>query len=228
MFAEMADQLKEAGLDRVNISLDSLAAEKFKYITRIGGLEKVKSSIFKALDLEMHPVKLNVVVIKGFNDKEILDFVQLAYDYPLHVRFIEVMPIGNLSFCSKENFMSIDEMQRTIGQRFNLITGKVVLGNGPAKYYNIVGGKGSVGFISPMSHHFCSECNRIRITADGKLRSCLYFNKEKNLKPFLMDLSSNDDITRLFIKAINMKPKTHQMQNGWGINNYRKMYQIGG
>lgn len=228
LFADMAEDLKSAGLKRLNFSLDSLNNEKVSYITRGGQLADVKRAIFKALELEMHPVKLNVVAIKGFNDDEILDFAQLAYEYPLHVRFIEFMPIGDISFYSKEKFISIDEIREKIEQKFELSNSKDVLGSGPAKYFKIIGGKGSLGLISPISHHFCDKCNRIRLTADGRLRSCLYNEKEIDLKLALLNDSSDEQLQKLFMKAIETKPGRHQMQDGWGSDNNRKMFQIGG
>ncbi|MHB8073674.1 GTP 3',8-cyclase MoaA [Desulfosporosinus fructosivorans] len=228
LFADMAEDLKSAGLKRVNFSLDSLVSEKVSYITRGGQLADVQRAIFKALELEMHPVKLNVVAIRGFNDDEILDIAQLAYAYPLHVRFIEFMPIGDLSFYSPEKFISIDEIRAKIEQKYELLKGKDIMGSGPAKYYNIVGGQGSVGLISPISHHFCDKCNRIRLTADGRLRSCLYDSKEIDLKLALLNCSNDEQLLKLFTKAIETKPGRHQMQEGWGTENRRKMFQIGG
>lgn len=228
LFAPMAEELKEAGLKRVNISLDSLVAEKFNYITRRGNLSDVKDAIFKALELDLHPVKLNVVVIKGFNDGELIDFAKLAYNYPLHVRFIEFMPVGDLLFWEKERMMNTQEMKKVIEKQYSLTTGKKIMGNGPAKYYNIDGGQGTLGFISPMSNHFCGECNRIRMTAEGGLRGCLYDKREINLQDAIKKGASDEELKQLFIKAVKMKPDRHHMNDGWGAGNKRKMYQIGG
>lgn len=228
LFAQMAEQLKDAGLQRVNISLDSLVAEKFKYITRCGNLTDVRNAIFRALELEMHPVKINTVIIKGFNDDELLDFAELAYIYPLHIRFIEFMPVGDLLFWGKERVFSARKMQEAIEKKYVLKAAKKIEGNGPAKYYNIQGGKGSVGFISPMSNHFCGECNRIRLTAEGSLRGCLYDKREISLKHALRSGAGDEEIKRLFINVIRMKPFKHNMNAGWGVENKRKMYQIGG
>ena len=228
LFADMAEDLQRAGLNRVNFSLDSLIYEKLYYITRGGQLSDALRGIFKAIELDMSPVKLNVVAIKGFNDDEILDFAKLAYDYPLHVRFIELMPIGDLSFYSKDKFISIDEIKTKVEEKYQLSHDKSITGSGPAKYYDIAGGLGSIGFISPISHHFCDKCNRIRLTANGKLRSCLYHGKEIDLKMALLNSGSDEQILKLFTKAIETKPGRHQMQEGWGSENSRKMYQIGG
>lgn len=228
LFSDMADDLKTAGLDRVNVSLDTLDDHKFKYITRVGELSEVKKAIYKALDLGLHPVKINTVVIKGFNDDELMRFADLAYSYPLHVRFIEFMPIGDLLYWKKDRVMTVAEIQKVIGEKYQLQPAAMIKGNGPAKYYKVEGGAGSVGFISPMSNHFCSACNRIRMTAEGKLRGCLYDKREIDLQEAINAGASDEDLKKLFIKTINLKPSEHHMDKGWGTDNQRKMYQIGG
>ncbi len=228
LFAPLADEMKAAGLNRVNFSLDSLIAEKFKYITRTGDLNVVIESIEKALALELHPIKINTVVIKGFNDDEILDFAELAYKYPLHIRFIEFMPIGDLLFWRPERMMSSQEIQHRIEQKYSLEEGVRVEGNGPARYYNVSGGLGSLGFISPMSNHFCANCNRVRLTAEGKLRGCLHDQEETDFSNALNRGASDEELKQLFRQAINAKPNKHHMDTGWGEDNSRKMYQIGG
>ncbi len=228
LFSDMAVELKQAGLNRVNFSMDTMVGEKFKYITRGGNLEKVSEAVFRALELSMEPVKINTVVIKGFNDSEIMDFAALAYKYPLHIRFIEFMPIGDLLFWNQEKLISVDEIKSKIEQEYELYEGSKIEGNGPAKYYHMQGGLGTIGFISPMSNHFCGSCNRIRMTADGSLRGCLYENAEVNLKSALLDGASDQELKNLFIKTIKNKAPRHQMNSGWGSENERKMYQIGG
>lgn len=228
LFADMAEELKKAGLKRANISLDSLVPEKFRFITRQGDLSLVKKAIFKALELDMEPIKINTVVIKGFNDDEIMDFAQLAYDYPLHVRFIEFMPVGDLLFWKRDRMLSSLEIKNTIETRYSLLPSKSIAGNGPARYYNLKGGQGSIGFISPMSNHFCAECNRIRLTSEGGLRGCLYGKEEVDLRVALKKGYSDDEIKELFAKVIKAKPAKHNMNAGWGEENKRKMYQIGG
>lgn len=228
LFYDMANELKKAGLNRVNFSLDSLVPDKFNYITRNGNVGIVIKSIFKALELGIEPVKINTVVIKGFNDDEILSLTKLAYDYPIHLRFIEFMPIGNLLYWKKNRLMKSEEVKKIIEEKYQLINPSYIPGNGPAKYFNLYGGQGSVGFISPMSNHFCHECNRLRMTADGKLRGCLYDKKEIDLRLPLENGASDEELKNLFLQAINNKPSRHHMDTGWGSNNERKMYQIGG
>lgn len=228
LFADMARELKAAGLDRVNFSLDTMVPEKFKYISRRDHLAEVKDAIFKALELGLEPVKINTVVIKGFNDDELLDFADLAYNFPLHIRFIEFMPIGDLLFWQEDRMISSEQIKEQIERRYELTPTKLVKGSGPARYFKLTGGRGTIGFITPMSHKFCSECNRLRMTADGKLRGCLYDKREIDLKAALQNKSGDDELKRLFIEAILHKPSEHHMDAGWGKDNLRKMSQIGG
>lgn len=228
LYAPMAEVLREAGLKRLNFSLDSLNPERFDYMTRGGDLGTVKKSIFKALELGMDPVKINTVVIRGFNDDEVLDFARLTVEYPLHVRFIEFMPIGDLHYWKRERLMKSSEIKDLIESSYELETVKRVPGNGPAKYYRIKDGQGSLGFITPMSNHFCSECNRIRLTADGGLRACLHDHHEIDLKTPLRSGASDHELLALFQECVHGKPSRHQMDAGWGPDNERKMFQIGG
>jgi cyclic pyranopterin phosphate synthase len=228
LFTPLADEMKAAGLKRVNFSLDSLVAEKYRYITRTGDLSVVMKSIDKARALELHPIKINTVVIKGFNDNEILDFADLAYKYPLHIRFIEFMPIGDLLFWRRDRLMTSQEIKQRIEQKYGLEEWSKIKGNGPASYYKIPGGQGSLGFITPMSNHFCAQCNRIRLTAEGKLRACLHEQGETDLRTSLARSADDTELKQLFMETLHSKPEKHHMDTGWGKDNYRKMYQIGG
>ncbi|MDD4801486.1 MAG: GTP 3',8-cyclase MoaA [Syntrophomonas sp.] len=228
LFYDMAEELRAAGLDRVNFSLDTMVAEKYHYITRQGKLEDAMMAINRALELKMDPVKINTVMIKGFNDNEIMDFADLAYNKPLHIRFIEFMPIGDLKFWNRGNIVNSSEAMSIIKKRYKLVEGRTIKGSGPAKYYELEGGRGSVGFISPMSNHFCGECNRIRMTAEGKLRGCLYDKTESDLMLAMRNGASDEELGRIFSSTINNKPDKHYMNTGWGNENHRKMYQIGG
>lgn len=228
LFSDMAADLKKAGLHRVNISLDTLKADRFRFITRGGDVGLALKGIKKALDEGFHPVKVNTVVIRGFNEDEILDFCRLACEQSVHVRFIEFMPVGEIKYWQRERLVSCHEIRTVIEKRYSLQPGKVSRGNGPAKYFQIEGGKGSVGFISPMSNHFCHECNRLRLTADGRLRACLYNVQETNLKQALEKGLSEDEIKNLFIEVIKNKPERHSMcDRAWGHKD-RKMFEIGG
>lgn len=228
LFADMAYALKAAGLTRVNFSMDTMDDEKFHYITRLGRVASACGAIDSALSLGFAPLKVNVVVMKGFNDGELLDFVRLAKELPLHVRFIEFMPIGDLPFYEEDRTMRVAEMRAVIESRYELTKQSLVHGNGPAKSFQIVGGKGSIGFISAMSDHFCARCNRLRLTSDGKLRPCLYSSQEINLKLAMDNEASDEMLLKLVRRAIEEKPGRHHMESGWGADNARKMYQIGG
>lgn len=227
LFAGMAKDLHLGGLKRVNFSLDSLSAQKYEYITRGGRLEDAWQGILAAMEVGMHPVKINTVIIKGFNDDEILDFADLAYRYPLQIRFIEFMPVGDLLFWDDSKVISIKEVKSVLSEHYNLVP-TAQIGNGPAECFRLEGGQGGIGFISPLSNHFCSKCNRIRLTAEGKLRNCLYDYHETDLKAALVKGISREELCQLLAQAISRKPERHHMQAGWGKANNRKMYQIGG
>jgi len=228
LFADQAKALKEAGLKRVNFSLDSLTPDTFSYITRGGCLEDVRRSIDKALELQLHPVKLNVVVMRGINDREIGGFARLAVGLPLHIRFIELMPVGGLDFFEKGRLMVMDDIKSEVQKYVGLEPYTPMTGNGPAKYYRIKEGQGTIGFISAMSCHFCPRCNRIRMTADGKLRSCLTESKEVDVRAALQNGASDQELRTLIGQAILAKPQNHRLKEGWGAGNSRIMSEIGG
>lgn len=227
LFAKKAKALWEGGLQRVNFSLDSLKPEKYEYITRGGRLEDVKQGIMAALELGMHPVKINAVLIRGFNDDEIMDFADLAYRLPLQIRFIEFMPVGGLLYWAPEKVIKIKEIREMIEQHYDLLPSTQVV-NGPADQFDLKGGQGGVGFISPLSNHFCARCNRVRLTADGKLRNCLYDRHETDLLAPLREGMGREELRNLMAQTISRKPERHRMNDGWGKDNNRKMYQIGG
>lgn len=227
LLARLGPKLKKAGLKRINISLDTLLPEKYRYITRVGNLNEVWSGIETALDLKFHPVKINTVVMRGINDDEILDFVKLVYSYPVHVRFIEWMPIGESDGWAQKRLIPEAEIKAKIEQHFKLQTDNEVKGSGPAQYYRLPGALGSIGFISAMTAHFCAKCNRLRLTADGGLRPCLFSEKEIDIKGPLRYGASDETLRGLFEEAISRKPKGHSAEMGaW--NQPRKMSQIGG
>lgn len=228
LLAEFAERLKKAGLNRVNVSLDTLDKDKFKQITRLGDITKVHQGIEAALTADLTPVKVNVVVIKGVNDDEILDFIELTRHRPLHVRFIELMPIGESDSKALSTYMPVEEIKQLAQKRYELIANTKVWGSGPAKYYKIDGFKGTVGFIGAISDHFCHNCNRLRLTADGKLRPCLQKNLEYDLLKPIRQGISQVELQKIVTDAIIHKPKEHDMEvNGWGKQK-RGMSQIGG
>lgn len=228
LLPEMAGKLKKAGLKRVNISLDTLIPQKFSDITRGGQLSKVLLGVEKAREAGFDPVKINTVIIRGFNDDEMWDFVELSRKLPLHIRFIELMPIGASELWQEDSYISTNELIETIGSRYELVPEKEVAGSGPAKYYRVPGGSGTIGFISPISNHFCANCNRLRLTSEGQLRPCLQSPNEIDLRTPLRNGASPLEIANIIRLAVKNKPERHDMEvKGWGENK-RVMNQIGG
>lgn len=225
LLSRFAGELKAAGLDRVNISLDTLKPERFRYITRRGDLDQAWQGIEAALAAGLEPVKLNVVVMENFNDDEILDFAGLTLEQPLHVRFVELMPVGE---SNGEGFFPINRVREKIAEHFGLEQQEKPAGNGPAEYYTIPGAEGSIGFIAAISHRFCGNCNRLRLTTDGKLRPCLQKEAEVDVKQLLLSGADDAALQEAFRQAVSIKPEKHDMdKNGWGCQP-RKMFQIGG
>lgn len=227
LLSTLATPLKDAGLDRVNISLDSLKPSVYKEITQNGNLSNVLEGIQAALSAGLHPVKINVVLMKGINDSEIADLAGLSVDSPLHVRFIEVMPIGP---GSDTPGLSAEDALVEIKDRWNLLPVPGPTGAGPARSYRISGAKGTVGVISPMSSPFCQDCNRLRLTPDGYLRPCLALDTEIDLKPILRAKNADEsqideDLRKALGHALELKPAHHGF---FGSPRLRRMYQIGG
>ena len=233
--SEYAEKLKDAGLNRVNISLDSLQEEKYKKITRGGSLEKVLKGIDSALKAGLLPIKINTVLIRGINDDEVEDFVRLALERPLNIRFIEFMPSGEeLKDNYRDKFISVLEIKESLAEKYSFRPIDINLGNGPAKYYQIKGGQGTIGFITALSQHFCETCNRIRLTSEGKLRPCLFSNKEVDVKQAIRNAKTDDKIIRSKIirnnieEAINIKPEGHKLNEKFSNRDSFKMSKIGG
>jgi cyclic pyranopterin phosphate synthase len=210
LLEQHAQELADAGLDRVNVSIDSFHAERYREITRGGALEAVMRGIAAAEKAGLKPVKINMVPIRGVNDEEVLEFARLTLPSDCHVRFIEFMPSGDNEYWSPERYISTEELKKIIGKLGPLVPVRVRR-NGPSRYYRIGGAQGVVGFISAITHHFCSDCNRLRLTADGKLRPCLFSETEIDLKSALRGGAPDEEIARLFRLAIKVKPEGHNM-----------------
>ncbi|MDN5344450.1 MAG: 3,8-cyclase [Clostridia bacterium] len=221
----LARPLKDAGLSRVNISLDTLRKDRYRYITRRGNINSVWQGIRAALAVGLAPVKLNVVITRGFNDDEVLDFARLAREEPLHIRFIELMPIGAAA-ATVTDYVAVEEIKSRVSSVYPLEPLPDLVTNGPAVNFKIAGGRGSIGFISAMSSHFCHRCNRLRLTADGKLRPCLYWDGEIDIKGPLRSGASSAELAAIFARAVALKPAEHHMETGW--RQPRVMSQIGG
>ncbi|MBI5207644.1 MAG: GTP 3',8-cyclase MoaA, partial [Candidatus Firestonebacteria bacterium] len=224
LLEEYAEKIYKLGIRRINISLDTLQKEKFKMITHRDEFHRVSQGIEKALNLGFTPVKINVVIIKGINDDEIEDFVRLTNEQPLHLRFIGFMPVGVREKWSSEKYISSQEIKNKIKELF---PSKKITGSGPATYYKINGSKGSIGFIDCLEKDFCSHCNRLRLTSDGKLRSCLFSDSEIDLKKTLREGASDSELEKAFSQAIKNKPVSHPLYKNLGILK-RTMSKIGG
>ncbi len=233
--SEYAEKLKDAGLNRVNISLDSLQEEKYKRITRGGSLEKALKGIDSALKAGLLPIKINTVLIRGINDDEVEDFVRLTLGRPLNIRFIEFMPSGEeLKDNYRDKFISVLEIKESLAEKYSFRPIDINSGNGPAKYYQIKGGQGTIGFITALSQHFCKTCNRIRLTSEGKLRPCLFSNIEVDIKQAIRNAKTDDKIIRSKIirnnigEAISIKPEGHKLNEKFSNRDSFKMSKIGG
>ncbi|GAC1650480.1 MAG: GTP 3',8-cyclase MoaA [Gemmatimonadaceae bacterium] len=220
----LAQQLKEAGLDRVNMSADSLRADRIAAIARRTTLFDPVTAAQAAEDAGLLPVKINVVVMRGINDDEIVDFARLTLDHPWHVRFIELMPVGELRDLTWEHVVGSDEVLARVSALGALTPGGGPPGNGPAEYYALAGARGSIGVITPMTHTYCGSCNRVRLTADGRLRTCLYGDHEVNLRD---SLRAGMPLEPLFRRALADKPKEHQLLQ-MQVGGLRALSQIGG
>lgn len=233
LLPKMAANLKRAGLSRVNISLDTLDPAQFREITRVGNLDDTLAGIDAALEAGFNPVKINSVVVKRLN-QDFLEFAKLSIDRPLHVRFIEFMPLGDSSDSGtgwgKEDVIASEDLREMINAQaieagmepLHPADNKPV-GWGPARYYEFPNAKGTVGFISPLSRHFCSECNRLRLTADGLIRPCLFSDVEFDVKRALRD-GGEEAAERVLYEALGAKPDDHHDK----IGTERNMAAIGG
>lgn len=236
LLTEYAMELKKAGLKRVNVSLDSLRPERFEKITRRGRLEQVLRGIEAAKSCGLEPMKVNVVVMRGVNDDEVLDFARLSINEGWHVRFIELMPFGGdnpplgHSVTTPPSSLQFVPAAEIMGQLVSLGKLEPCLpprGNGPARYYRFASARGTIGFITPVSEHFCFNCNRLRLTADGKLRPCLLSDLEVDIRQPLRQGASIEALHKVVTEAIRNKPRQHQLAKGKTAKN-RSMSQVGG
>ncbi|HPD57131.1 MAG TPA: GTP 3',8-cyclase MoaA [Smithellaceae bacterium] len=213
LLEDFAQNIFSAGIRRINISLDSLNKEKYARITGGGDLDAVLRGIKRAEKIGFSPIKINTVAIRGFNDNEIMDFARLAYQRPFQIRFIELMPIGQAHTKHSENYLPANQLLDKIAEKFTLIKTerKKAPTDGPAQIFKLEGGAGEIGLISPVSVHFCSTCNRLRLTADGKLRSCLLRDDEVDLKSSLRENCSDAELESLIRQAVSLKSDGHEI-----------------
>lgn len=230
LLERLAQPLADAGLDRVNISLDTLDREKFRRITRGGEINRVWKGIAAAEKAHLAPIKLNTVVVRGLNADELHAIAHLTIENDWHLRFIEVMPIGNAQGWGEgfpapdERYVSVQEMHERLVD-MDLQSVSAPRGNGPARTFQIPGALGTVGFISPLGEHFCESCNRLRLTSDGKLRSCLVSRSEVSLRDAVR---KGESLDHYFQQAILNKPQHHNMLSATPADTQRGMSQIGG
>ena len=222
---DLAPALRAAGLDRVNMSVDSLRPDRIAAIARRNlGFDPIAAAR-AAEDAGLSPIKLNVVVMRGINDDEIEDFARLTLEHAWHVRFIELMPVGDLRELTWEHVVASDEILARIARLGPLapVAGPA-RGNGPAAYHRLDGARGSIGVITPMTHTYCGSCNRVRLTADGRLRTCLYGDHEVNLRD---PLRAGEPLEPLFRRALAEKPREHDLLQ-MKVGGLRALSQVGG
>lgn len=227
-----ARELYEIGVTKVNISLDSLHRDRFADITGVDCFDQVWRGIETVMALGFSPVKLNMVAMRHINDDEILDFARLSQRLPLQMRFIEFMPIGASSRWNADTYISTDEIMAKIGALGELVPMQKGRNDGPAQVFRLgADAVGTLGFISPLSHHFCDRCNRLRLTSAGTLRSCLLHDEEFDLRAVLREQGSDAAIREALLAAIRSKPKGHQLEERMrqsGSDCHGRMSRIGG
>jgi cyclic pyranopterin phosphate synthase len=223
-----AAQLRAAGVNRVNISLDSLRPDRVDAIARrASSYDAVLDGIAAAEQYGFAPIKINVVIMRGRNDDEIEDFARITIDRPWHVRFIEVMPVGDNLDVSAHEYVSSLEMLERVRSIGSILPVAGPAGNGPATYFQFAGAAGTVGVITPMSHNYCDRCNRMRLTADGKLRPCLFGDIETDLR---QPLRAGEPLEPLVLETLRIKPQRHYLIQGSdvGSGGLRALSQVGG
>lgn len=229
LLSRMAEELKDAGLTRINVSLDTLNPEKFKRITRGGSFETVWQGLEAAERCGINPIKINAVAMRGVNDDELVDLARLSVERGWHVRYIELMPVKNQKPWGEgfpepaSMYLSIPEIKTAL-EPLGLIPIPGHSNEGPANEFYLEGGEGRIGFISPLSNHFCQQCNRLRMTADGHFRPCLLQDIEV---PFLDALRAGEPVLPYIQKAIDSKPQGHELSDDH-LPTGRCMMQIGG
>jgi cyclic pyranopterin phosphate synthase len=231
LLRDYAQALAQAGLRRVNLSLDTLRPERFRRITRCGELDDVLAGIEAAHAAGLEPIKINTVVVRGMNDDEVVDFARRTLNEKWHVRFIELMPIGSggaINADWKSQVVTADEIRQKIESALGeLRPAKFSVGGGPARYYRLPKAQGTIGFITPISEHFCTRCNRLRLTADGHLRPCLLSDYEIDLRTPLRAGAGVEQIKDLILQTIASKPLQHHLDE-CQVPEGRAMSEIGG
>jgi len=220
-------KIRSANIKRINISLDTLNKTKFKHITGYDFFDQIWEGIHLAREMGFYPIKINVVPIKGINDDELVDIAGLSIKYPFHIRFIEYMPMGS-SQISNDRHLLAPEIREHIQQLGKLIPVDKSVNDGPAERFKFESAKGEIGFIRPISQHFCGTCNRLRLTASGQLRPCLMSDDQEDLKSLLRKGCSDDEIAKGFLNAVRHKPSEHKLIDDDHARISAQMCNIGG
>ncbi len=212
---KQAHALKQAGISRINVSLDTLKADRFKQITGGGKLEKVINGLMAAREAGFQPVKINMVVMRGVNDDEVEDMVQFCIDHDFTLRFIETMPMGDTGRDASQQYIPLDEIHKRLEKKYTLVKANMN-GGGPARYVRVEGTELRIGYITPMSQHFCDTCNRVRLSVDGTLYLCLGQDDSYPLRDLLRSGISDEELKQHIHQAINLKPEKHEFSNNPG------------
>jgi cyclic pyranopterin phosphate synthase len=206
--SKYADELRQAGISRINVSLDSLQPDTFKQLTG-GKLQKVLDGLMAAKQAGFGPIKINMVLMKGSNDHEVEDMVEFCGEHGFTLRFIETMPVGDMGREASHSYVDLQEIKQRLQQRFELVPG-VMPGGGPARYMRVADTDITIGFITPMSQHFCATCNRVRLSVDGTIYTCLGQEHNFELRPLLRAGISDAELEQAIRQAIDMKPERHE------------------
>ncbi len=228
LLAPLASELAAAGLRRVNVSLDTLREDRFLAIARRPGLDRVIAGIDAAIEAGLGPIKINCVVMRGSNDDEVSAFAELTRRRAVFVRFIEVMPVEENVGLQRDTYVSADEILARIGADHDLRRVDGPGGNGPARYFAFPEALGAVGVISPLSHDYCETCNRVRLSADGRLRLCLFGDHEIDLRTPVRDGVSEEALAGIFRGSMYVKPERHHLKLGETSSRMRAFSEIGG
>jgi cyclic pyranopterin phosphate synthase len=228
LLAGLAADLRAAGLHRVNVSLDTLRADRFAAIARRPGLDRVLAGIDAALAAGLAPLKINCVVMRGQNDDEVAAFAAFTRERAVHVRFIEVMPVTENAAMQRAAFVPASELLDRIARDGELFPAAGPGGNGPARYYAFAGAPGTIGVISPLSHDYCETCNRVRLSADGQLKLCLFGETGIDLRTPLRLGASANELGAIFSSAMAIKPERHHLDLGKPASAMRALSEIGG
>lgn len=209
--AKHAVDLRQAGITRINVSLDTLRPDRFRAITQ-GKLEKVLDGLQAARQAGFAPIKINMVVMRGINDDEVNDMVEFCIRHGFTLRFIETMPIGETGRAATNHYINLQNIKARLAQDYDLIPG-MVTGGGPARYVQVAGTDLRIGFITPLSQHFCDTCNRVRLSVEGTLHLCLGQNDKYELRPLLRAGISDEELKQHIIRAIEQKPERHEFND---------------